>query len=99
MEINTEVCGGTRKLRIAGDMTIYGAGELKKSIIESVSSGGRTELDLSQVDEIDTAGVQLLILAVREARLLGKELGIISASSAVASILKLYNLLDFLAVA
>lgn len=96
MEINIEADNGSCRMRVEGDMTIYGAVELKKTLIEGLCSHERTELDLSGVDEIDTAGVQALILAERESRLIGREFRIASVSQPVASILKLYNLHDSL---
>ena len=51
------------RLTILEDLTIYNALEQKQQLLDALSATSRLELDLSQVAEIDTAGLQLLILA------------------------------------
>ena len=53
------------------------------------------ELDLSQVTEIDTAGIQLLMLAKRESMKRGKELRIVAHSPAVSELMDFYNIAGF----
>jgi anti-anti-sigma factor len=59
-------------LPVAGELTVQYAAEHKQALIGAVDSadweadGAALELDLSGVTEIDTAGVQLLLLAQRE---------------------------------
>ncbi len=50
-------------LRLDGELTIFRAAELKPLLLQGA---GALALDLSQVVEIDTAGLQLLLLAQRE---------------------------------
>jgi anti-sigma B factor antagonist len=52
-------------ITLAGDMTVYVAAELKTALLAEFAAG-HTALDLSQVQEIDTAGLQLLLLLNRE---------------------------------
>lgn len=71
------------RLVFAEDMTIYNALDQKQRLIAALESNRPLELDLSQVAEIDTAGLQLLILAKREAARLDKAMSIIAHSPAV----------------
>lgn len=62
--------GAVEKLTVEGELTIYTAAEMKEKISalfsgESAKSDS-VEIDLAQVSEIDTAGLQLLLLAQRE---------------------------------
>lgn len=54
-------------LEIAGEMTIYTAAALLKDIDAALAKGGDVELRLGGVTEMDTAGLQLLLLARRRA--------------------------------
>ncbi|HTP97666.1 MAG TPA: STAS domain-containing protein [Burkholderiales bacterium] len=73
-------------LRIEGELTIYRAAELKQPLL------GAHRIDLSGVSEIDTAGVQVLLLAQRTAQAREHELRIVAVSSAVAEVLELLGL-------
>lgn len=82
----------TTPLRIEGEMTIYRAAELKQALMESLQQGGTLELDLSDVTEIDSAGLQLLMLAKTTAHANGGELKFASRSPAVLELIELLNL-------
>lgn len=88
----TKVNGPILHATAEGEMTIYTAAELKQPLIELLLQGSETELDLAGVSEIDTAGVQLLILAKREAKRLGKTLRFTNHSQAVVECLDLCDL-------
>jgi anti-sigma B factor antagonist len=83
------------RLIILEDLTIYNAMEHKQKLLDALSSVNRLELDLSQVAEIDTAGLQLLILAKREAARLNKDLDIVAHSPNVRQTLDFCNLAAF----
>ncbi len=78
-------------LRIEGEMTIYTAAELKGRIDVALAAGDTVEIELSQVSEIDTAGLQLLLLAKREAARLGKTATLVGHSPVVIECLDLCN--------
>ena len=71
------------------DMTIYHAAELKPLLLGEACESAQPELDLSGVSEIDSAGVQLLFLACREASVAGRRLRIRGCSAVVREILDL----------
>ena len=70
-------------------MTIYRALELKEMLFLPVPV---TALDLSAVTELDTAGVQLLLLAQRAARAAGGDFRLTAPSAAVREVLQLLGL-------
>jgi len=80
------------RFSIVGDMTIYHAAEQKQQLLDALNAGDELDLDLSTVTEIDTAGFQLLLLAKREARRLGKRLNIVAHSSAVREVVDFFNM-------
>jgi anti-sigma B factor antagonist len=52
---------------VSGDMTVYCAAELKPALLAEAAAGySSLQLDLSQVQEFDTAGLQLILLLNRE---------------------------------
>jgi anti-sigma B factor antagonist len=83
MIIGDESQGAAACLAVEGEMTIYRAAELKPALLEAVRTHDAPALDLSAVTEFDSAGLQLLLAARREAARLGKQLAIPAASPAV----------------
>lgn len=82
----------SRHLAIDGDMTIYRAQELKELLLSALDGAAAVDIDLSGVAEIDTAGIQLLMLAKRTAGEKGSELRLLAHSPAVLDVLDLLNL-------
>lgn len=75
-------------LRVEGEMTIFRAAELKPQLL---CSPALQSLDLVGVTEIDTAGVQLLLMARRAAQAEGGKLELVASSPAVDDVLALLN--------
>ena len=84
--------GDGRRMTIACDLTIYNAEALKDELMHELGLDAALELDLAQVGTIDSAGIQLLMLAKREASAAGKTLAIVAHSPAVQSLIEFYNL-------
>jgi anti-sigma B factor antagonist len=82
---------GPRQLRIAGEMTIYTAADLKGQIVTALNEADALEIDLSEVSEIDTSGLQLLLLVKREAAQHGKSATLVGHSHAVIECLDMCN--------
>ncbi|HEY8977465.1 MAG TPA: STAS domain-containing protein [Burkholderiaceae bacterium] len=81
--------------RIDGELTIYRAAELAvamKTALAGVAEGGALELDLSEVAEMDCAGVQLLLAARRSATESGRSLRLAGRSAAVDEVLAILRL-------
>ena len=79
-------------LRIEGEMTIYRAVELWSAIRRTFEKGGDIELDLSEVSELDSSGVQLLIAAQQRARAVQRELRLVGHSPAVLEVFETLGL-------
>lgn len=82
----------SRQLSISEELTIYHAQELKDRFLDALESTNELELNLSHVSEIDTAGLQLLILIKREAQRTGKCVRIAAHSRAVSAVIEFCNL-------
>lgn len=79
-------------LRLSGELTIYHAAEIKPQLVALIGRADTPDLDLSEVTELDTAGLQLLLFARREANAAGKPLRCLSPSPVVIDVLSLCNL-------
>ena len=89
----TEHCTSVPHLvRIEGEMTIYRAAELKEMMIASIVESAVIDFDLSGVTALDSAGVQLLMLAERTAQTRHSELRLVAHSPAVLDVMELLNL-------
>jgi anti-anti-sigma factor len=85
----------TAHFAIEGDMTIYRAAELKEIILMRINQAKEIEIDLSQVTEIDSAGLQLLIAAKIEATINNKKLHFIGHSKPVQEVFDLCDLGEY----
>lgn len=95
MSISVEQEGGQCRLAIDGEMNIYTAAEMKPGLLEPFTGADEVEVNLENVSEIDSAGVQLLILAKREAAATNKSLRLVGHSQVVVDALELCNLSGF----
>jgi anti-anti-sigma factor len=95
--MNAVMTASAAVVRVEGEFTIYRAAELKPALL--VGGDGPLEIDLGAVTEIDTAGVQLLLLAQREARAVSRPFRLTGASPAVREGLALLGLAQRLAIA
>ena len=83
----------TRKpLSLSEDLTIYHALDQKQLLLDALAGTDELELDLLNVSEIDTAGLQLLILLKKEAQRTNKRVSIVAHSQAVRSVIDFCNL-------
>ena len=76
-------------------MTIYRAAELKEAIVAILEDHSEIEIDLSRVTEIDSAGIQLLLLAKRSTDESQRILRLTGHSSAVVDAMELLNLIGY----
>ena len=80
------------RLALRDDMTIYQAQAQKEQLLAALAATPDLELDLSGVGEMDTAGLQLLLLLKREVGEQGKQLTISGHSPRVQQVLDFCNL-------
>ncbi|TAN66793.1 MAG: anti-sigma factor antagonist [Methylobacter sp.] len=84
---------GTLCVSIKDDMTIYNAASLKETLLGYCQPGTHElQLDLSAVTEIDSAGLQLLLLLKTEAQQRGFTLRLLRHSEAVIEVFELLKL-------
>jgi anti-anti-sigma factor len=80
------------ELRVDGDMTIYRATEVAQTLFDAVrAQPGDVSLDMSDVTEFDTAGLQLVLMARRMVEANGHHLEVAQPSECVLEVLKLCN--------
>lgn len=91
-ETATPMPGQPLRIMLDADMTIYRASEHKDALLHALGETENLEIDLSAVGDIDTAGLQLLILLKREARSRGKQLVLSGHSAAVRQAIDFCNL-------
>lgn len=83
------------RVQVVDDLTIYHALEVKALLIGALDKARSIELDLSAVGAVDAAGVQLLLLAKREATAAGKDMAIVAHSDAVHEVIDFCNLASY----
>jgi anti-sigma B factor antagonist len=80
------------ELRVEGEMTIYRATEVAQTLFAELrAQAGDVNLDLSDVTEFDTAGLQLVLMARRLVAANGHRLEVVQPSECVAEVLGLCN--------
>lgn len=80
------------KLTIDEDLTIYTIESLKQDIGEEIPLHKKFALDLSDIEEIDSAGVQLLLALKNELMQQQKELVLSAISGPVDKLLTSYGI-------
>ncbi len=83
------------RMVITDDMTIYHAEALKETLLQGLTRNTVFELDLSRVAEIDTAGIQLLMLLKRESLNTGRTCHIVAHSPAVHELIDFFNIAGY----
>lgn len=84
-------------LSINGEFTIFTANALKARLIEAIAADETKDIDvdLSDVTEIDSAGLQLMVMAKREAAACGKSVRFCNHSGPVLDLIDLCDLTGF----
>jgi anti-sigma B factor antagonist len=97
MSLTQSTRDGHLLLLVSGGFTIFQAAEYKPQLLGVLDSADDVlELDLSACDELDTAGLQLLLLLRREATAQYKQLVLGGAGPAVQNVLNMLQLQDLM---
>lgn len=96
MEIIREPSGDKYCLHLRGDCNIYHAEALRAALLETLRTPVSFDVDLSNVTEIDTAGLQVLMAAKNHARAHGVELRLLGHSPPVLELIEIYDLAAWL---
>ncbi|MPQ58734.1 lipid asymmetry maintenance protein MlaB [Duganella sp. FT27W] len=76
----------------SGEINIYRAADLKLEVLQTLRAAPVLEIDLAGVTELDTAGLQVLMLAKRTASIEQRELRLRNHSPAVVDVVEMLNL-------
>jgi anti-anti-sigma regulatory factor len=96
MSINVKTApGGRCKAVVQGNMTIYEAAADKAALLDALAGATDIEIDISSVAEMDTAGLQLLILVKRESLVAGKSMSLTGHSESALDVLDRYNMASY----
>lgn len=82
---------------IRGEFNIFTAGTTKARLLDAIRQAATAEIevDLSEVSEIDSAGLQLMVMAKREAAERGKSVRFTGHSGPVLELIDLCGLGGF----
>lgn len=86
----------TSYFSLEGELTIHNAVQIRDELLVQLGKGKEIEINLQHVSELDTAGVQLLLMVKREAVKLGKTLHFVQHSKAALEVLDLLNIVPVL---
>ncbi|WP_215398703.1 STAS domain-containing protein [Rheinheimera oceanensis] len=95
MTIRSSMFNEVPLLHIEGEMTIYTAALLQQQLQLYIGQYSELELNLSQVSDIDSAGLQLLMAAKRQVTNQGAVLRLTGHSPAVLEVFDLCNMAAF----
>ena len=76
-------------IEIKGELSIYTVAALRQQLLDALDGAAEVDVDLSEVSEMDSAGMQLMVAAKREAALRDKVLRFSGHSPAVFDVLEL----------
>ena len=92
MAIKAKVKEGITHLTIKDEMTIYTALEQKNDLFQYLQPDSELQINLADVTEIDSAGLQILLFIKQEAARLNFKFSLIQHSQAVVEVLELLDL-------
>lgn len=83
---------GVVTVLLSGELSIYSASPLFSEHVRDLDFSSSLLIDLSGVEEMDTAGMQILLMLLARADKVGKGCEVLSTSPAVDRYLDLFNL-------
>jgi anti-sigma B factor antagonist len=97
--METQIQASPGGARVAGEMTVYTAAAVKSALLEALQAHQEVafELDLSEVAEFDTAGLQLLLMLKRSCAAASRSFCISACSESVRGGIELCRQAELLA--
>lgn len=89
MGITVAAQEGVAHVALDGELTVCTVGQIGPRLVAVVFDHETIEIDLGAIEEIDTAGLQLLLMVKRSA---GREVRLVNHAAAVMRLLDLANL-------
>ncbi|MFP6848409.1 MAG: STAS domain-containing protein [Pseudomonas sp.] len=90
----TSLPDDTRQLILEGALSIYTAADTKPQLSAALQGAIALQIDLSQIEEFDCAGLQLLLATQEQAQRMDIPLQFIGASTPITELLQLSGLSD-----
>ncbi len=99
MELQIKTSGDNYSLSVMGDLTIYQVSLVKEELQSKLADLTQSvELNLAGIEEIDTAGVQLLMMLKRNVEQGGGEVTLSSISESVEQVLSALDCLSWFGI-
>lgn len=92
MSISHQKSAERCQVKIDDEMTIYTAAEHKQTLLAHLEDCQEMELDLASVSEMDSAGLQVLLLTKQHAESQHREFRIVNHAQAVVEVMELTQL-------
>lgn len=83
------------RITISGEMTIYTAGVLREKLVATLDDPRDLEINLNGVSEIDSAGIQLLMLAKKCRMAKQQKLNLVEHSHEVVDVIENLGLVPY----
>ncbi len=91
MTVQATKNGDVSHAMLGDELNIYTASELKEELLNLLEDAKELEIDLSKVAEMDSAGLQILIMLKREAERQDKQLHMLNHSQVVFEVFELLD--------
>lgn len=91
LRTHTVAQDGTVTFQMTGRLSIWDLPEAVSALREVIAKGGAVALDLSEIEEVDLAGLQLLWSAWHTAQASGTSLHVGASSPALAALAESYG--------
>jgi anti-sigma B factor antagonist len=65
MSVHVEPLGKSARVMLSGELTIYNVAEIREALAAAMDRCDEIEVDLSAISEIDSAGLQLMLIVKR----------------------------------
>jgi len=92
MEFKDEINDGVCVASVEGELTIYSVNDFKQGLEKVIKKSTTLKLDLSDVSEIDTSCIQLLMQAKDSCQDNEKEFELSAVSPAVQEVIDIFGL-------
>ncbi|HNY31606.1 MAG TPA: STAS domain-containing protein [Fibrobacteria bacterium] len=94
MQISVTKTKGHVKTRLSGELEISNVAEARDHLLQVVEAGTEATIDFSNLTEIDTSGIQLVLALRKHMSMNDRKCRIVHPSPSVAEAFELLGLLD-----
>ena len=85
MQITKQMNNGQLTLILSGELTLFNLNVVRQELISALNDGNKVAIDLKDVNECDTAGIQLVISAKKTSIAENREVTIVNPHASVLS--------------